>query len=154
MDFIKEKEQIIKEILKNKKVKPGDSIDYAQFLELYVPYQNRMTEIKFAEILEIKYDSYWKIKNIKGRKAKILKSMQVTKEEKQEIVEKIIEKIRSGKIKLGDSINYVQFLELYNPYMDIMNEIKFAEILEVNKGNYQAMKNKRNKNNNTEEYAN
>ena len=66
MDYIEqEKEKIIEELLKSRKVKAGQSINYAYFKDLYEPYQEKMREIDFAEILGISYSNYGHIKNQK-----------------------------------------------------------------------------------------
>lgn len=69
MDYIEEK--IIEEILNSGKVKPGDSIDYTQFLELYAAYKNIMREKEFAEILEISYGNYQTMKHSRDKSKNI-----------------------------------------------------------------------------------
>ena len=50
MDWItKEQEEIKKEILKH--VEEGQLITYIEFLELYKPYKERISEIAFANLL-------------------------------------------------------------------------------------------------------
>ena len=126
----KEKEQIINELLKLKKIKPGQPIDYAFFLEIYQPYKNKMDEKVFAEILEIRQGNFKTMKRIATKRAKILKSEQegLPEEEKKKIIEGLL---AEEKVKAGQSIDYKEFQELYEPYKDIMSEHEFAEILEI-----------------------
>ena len=64
-----EREEIIEELIRTQKVRVGQSIDYAQFLELYEPYKEKLNEQEFAEILGISYPNYMGIKH-QGKKAK------------------------------------------------------------------------------------
>ena len=56
MDYIKE--EIIKELIESKKIREGQSINYEEFLSLYEPYKDKISEIEFADILGIKYSNY------------------------------------------------------------------------------------------------
>ena len=132
----KEREQIRKQLLK--KITVGQLITYLEFQELYQPYMNIMSEIEFANILEINPGNYNTMKN-KGTRAKILKSFkkEVSDEEKKKIIQEVLTKVR-----VGQSITYIEFQELYQPYTNMINEIEFASILGISYGNYNTMKNK------------
>lgn len=67
VDWItKEQEEIKKEVLKQ--VKVGQLITYIEFLELYKPYKEKISEIDFAHLLGITYPNYQIIRN-QGTKA-------------------------------------------------------------------------------------
>ena len=125
------REDLIKQGYRNK------AIDYQELLELYRPYQNEMTEIEFAEIIGITYYNYCNIKN-KGQRAIILKEeKKIPEERKEEIRRDLKEKGYSNKL-----IDYEEFLKLYEPYRNEMQDTEFAEIIGISAGNYSAMKNK------------
>ena len=115
-----------------------------------------MEKKQFAEIIGISYNNYYSLKN-KGTRAKILKTEKIEetrKEEKgtrakklktEQIEETRKEEIREELIKKGyrnKAIDYVEFLELYKPYENEMEEKQFAEIIGISYGNYQSLKNK------------
>ena len=150
MNYIEEeKEKIIKELLDSKKIKPGQLINYTQFLELYEEYKEKMSELDFTEVLGISYSNYFNIKNAK-KNAKILKEVEKTiiKEEGKEIVEELL---YSNKIKVGQLINYEDFVVLHKPYKDKINENNFAQILGIEYNNFRSMKNVRHKGKNIKE---
>ena len=113
------------------------SIDYKEFLELYEPYRKEMKEKEFAEILGVSYCNHDNMK-YKGRRIKILKEENnISEERKEEIRENLRKNGYTNK-----SINYQEFLELYEPYRKEMKEIEFAKILGILYGNHSMMKNK------------
>lgn len=151
----KEKEEIIKELLDSGKIKPDQLINYSYFLELYIPYIDKMKESAFAEILGISYGSYMHLKN-EGKRAIVLKNMQgllesnerrtkKSQDKQAELSEeeaKIIETLlASKKVEEGQSIDYSYFLELHEPYKEKMQEKQFANILGIKSGNYRRLKN-------------
>ena len=136
MDWItKEQEEIKKEVLKQ--VKVGQLITYIEFLELYKPYAKRMSEIDFANILGINYRNYQKMRT-QGTRTKIFKKnySKLTEEEKDKIKQEILEKV-----KVGQLITYIDFLELYKPYDGKMSEIDFANLLGISYISYQKIRN-------------
>ena len=136
MGYIEEeKEEIKEEVLK--KVKAGQAINYAEFLELYEPYKRNLGEAEFAEILGIGYVNFKMVKS-KGQRAKILKEKiaKISEEEKKEIKEKILKKV-----KPGQAINYEEFLKLYEPYKMKLSEVEFAKILGISNANFNMIKN-------------
>ena len=139
MDYIEqEKESIIEELLNSGKVKPGQSINYQYFRELYEPHKEQMSEVEFAKMLGISYSNYMTIKH-KGIKTKVLRERieKISEEEKQEIIEELL---NSGKIKPGQLINYESFIEIYESYKEKMTEVEFAELLGISYGNYMNIK--------------
>ena len=127
--FEQEKEQILDEILQN--FSPCQIIDYKQFLDLYEQYKDKMSEQEFAEILEINYKNFSNVKNCNTR-AKILKSKtNLSKEEKELIIKEVLTKTRAGQ-----SINYNQFINLYQPYKSKISESEFASLLEIASYNF------------------
>ena len=147
MSYIaQERDEIIKELLDTKKVRAGQSINYAQFLELYEPYKDIISQQEFAEMLGIRYGNYMHIKH-KGTKARILKERKekISEEKREEIIEELLS---TKRVRVGQFIDYSQLLELYEPYTDIMSEQELAGILGIKYDNYKSIKNKRNKNKN------
>lgn len=65
-------EEIIEELLKSNLIKISESIDYDKFLEIYEPYEAVMSEIHFAEMLEISERRYKSIRNERGKRARVL----------------------------------------------------------------------------------
>lgn len=55
----------------------------------------------------------------------------------EEIIEEIL---RTEKVKLGDLINYKQFLDLYKPYFKRITERLFAKFLGITSGSYSSTK--------------
>ena len=78
-----EKEQIIKELLSTKKVRVGQSISYAQLLELYKPYKEKLNEQDFARILGIKYGNYITMKNRRNKSKNIKRKKRKNKRRKK-----------------------------------------------------------------------
>lgn len=133
-----EKEEIIMELLANKMVKTGQLISYAEFIKLYEPYKNKMSEQDFALTLDISITSYRRIKYSES-KAKILKNNKenTLNESKEKIINELL---ASEKVQVGQSIDYLKFLELYNPYKAKLSEQEFATILDISKGSYNYIK--------------
>ena len=102
-------------------------INYTEFLKLYEPYRIKLKESEFASILGISYGNWQNIKH-KKQKAVILKKEDKTDEDreklKQEIVSELIERGYQNK-----SIDYAEFLKLYEPYRIKVKESEFASIL-------------------------
>ena len=74
-----------------------------------------------------------------GERTRIL-STKISKREKKEIIEGLL---RSEKVQVGESIDYLRFQELYQIYAKQMSEQKFAELLDISYSNFINMKNKR-----------
>ena len=114
-------------------------IDYNEFLKLYEPYKDRFRESEFADILGMSYASLSSIK-YNGERAIILKRKLEQKE-----LEKLKKLIISDLIQKGyrnKSIDYNEFLSLYEPYKEKLKENEFASILGISYGNRQSMKNR------------
>ena len=113
------------------------SIDYNDFLRLYEPYKEKFEESEFANILGISYGSFSNIK-YNGKKAIILKSEISTDEKKK--IEELKQFIASDLIQKGyrnKSIDYNEFLRLYEPYKGKLKESEFANILGISYSNWQ-----------------
>ena len=116
------------------------SIDYNEFLRLYEPYKEKFEESEFANILGISYGSFSNIK-YNGKKAIILKSEISTDEKKK--IEELKQFIASDLIQKGyrnKSIDYNEFLRLYEPYKGKLKESEFANILGISYSNWQNIK--------------
>ena len=117
-------------------------ITYKELQQLHKEYGMGMTETTFAQdILGISYSHYNGCKT-EGSRAKILKT-KYTEEEKNEIIEKLKSKGYENKL-----ITHEEFLEIYNEYGKINDELIFArEILGIEDHCYYKFKNKGGKTN-------
>ena len=102
-------EEIIEELLKSNLIKISESIDYDKFLEIYEPYEAVMSEIHFAEMLEISERRYKSIRNERGKRARVLSNRGKAE---QDVIKLEITK----KIEYSKYIDYKEFLELYEEY--------------------------------------
>ena len=140
-----EKKKLEKEIVSEliERGYQNKGIDYAEFLKLYEPYRIKVKESEFASILGISYKNWQTIKYRK-QKAVILKKEDKTDEDreklKQEIVSTLIERGYQNK-----SIDYAEFLKLYEPYRIKLKESEFASILGISYSNLQTIKHRANK---------
>ena len=135
MDWItKEQEEIKKEILKH--VEEGQLITYIEFLELYKPYKERISEIAFANLLGISNFNY-QIFQGRGTRTKIFKKIysKLTQEEQEEIKKEILKHVEEGQL-----ITYIEFLTLYKTYEERISEIDFANLLGISEFNYQKIR--------------
>ena len=78
-----EKEEIIEKLLSTKKVRVGQSISYAQLLELYKPYKEKLNEQDFAGILGISYSKYMSMKNKRNNNKNIKRKRRKNKRRKK-----------------------------------------------------------------------
>ncbi len=130
------KEEIIKEL--KEKGYENESIYYKEFLSLYKPFSEEMSEKDFAYLLDITDSNYDNIKN-KGRRTRILKEKKlgISDERKEKIIKELKEKGYEN-----ESIYYKEFLSLYKPFSEEMPEKDFAYLLDITDSNYKNMKNK------------
>ncbi len=130
------KEEIIKEL--KEKGYENESIYYKEFLSLYKPFSEEMSEKDFAYLLDITDSNYDNIKN-KGRRTRILKEKKlgISDERKEKIIKELKEKGYEN-----ESIYYKEFLSLYKPFSEEMSEKDFAYLLDITDSNYKNMKNK------------
>ena len=129
------KQEIIQSL--QKKQYTNTYITYTEFLELYEPYMLEMKESEFANIIGLSH-SNWKNIKFSNKRAKILKEeKQITQERKQEIKQELIEKGYTKK-----KITYTEFLDIYVPYKDEMQEREFATVLGISYAHFSNMKNK------------
>lgn len=127
----KQREQIEKDLIGDKKVEPGERIDYQKFCNLHESYSH-IPEPVFARFLELTYDTAYNMK--RGIPAIVFKS----KYNEEEMVEKIIEE---KLVTPGEKLNYTQFLERlelikkHHPATRHFSEYAIAKLLGVRKGN-------------------
>lgn len=127
------KAEIVKEL--KEKGYENELINYEQFLSLYKPFSEEMSEKDFAYLLDITDTNYKNMKN-KGTRTRILKKEEeITDERKEEVIEELIKNGHSN-----ESINYKQFLSLYKPYNKEMTKQEFAAILGITETNLSNMK--------------
>ena len=115
------------------------NVTYDEFLFLYEPYKEEMSEKEFATVLGVSYGNWQSIKN-RGTKTKILKQTR-TEEENEELKQRIIRDLIAKEYE-GKSIGYSEFLELYKPYEKKLIESEFASYIGISYGNWQNIKNK------------
>ena len=125
------REQLIKELLDEKLIKIGESINYKRFKQIHSNGYGHISEYDFAEMLGINSGNFNNVKN-KGQNAIILKELIPMQEEKlaKEISEDLLKKLEAGQ-----RINYKQFCILLKSYCAIygdISEAKFGRILELN----------------------
>ena len=131
-----EQETIRAEIAK--KIKYSKYIDYKKFLEMYEEYKNRISEVEFAHVLGINYGSYERIKNSETARTKVMiEKRRILREDKRCIQDEVLRKV-----KAGQTIDYKEFLKLYNPYREMLKEIEFAEIIGITYNSYYSIKTK------------
>lgn len=127
-------EEIIEKLLKSNLIKISESIDYDKFLEIYQPYEAVMSEIHFAEMLEISERRYKSIRNERGKRARVLSNRGKAEQD-------VIKLEMKKKIEYSKYIDYKEFLELYEEYKSRISEIEFAQILGMSYGGYERIKN-------------
>ena len=130
------REELIKQGYANK------HITYSEFLAIYEPYKEEMSEKEFIQVLGISYTNLQSIKH-KNKRAIILKQEKLTDEKKkiEELKQFIISDLRKRRI-YRKKIDYNEFLSLYEPYKNKFRESEFASILGISYASWQSMKNK------------
>lgn len=114
-------------------------ITYQEFLELYNPYKDEMSDRQFAEILGISYNGLNNLRKTYHNRVIILKIEKISEETTFQIKQLFKDKGYTNK-----KISYQEFLELYKPYQLEMTEKQFAGILNVSYNSLQAIKEGRN----------
>ena len=139
-----EERQKIKQEIIEAGYKPGQLITYEEIRELAKRFGRELKEIDFAQnILGITYGNFRACK-IRRTRVKILKTQEkiLTDEEKEEIIQKIIE----AGYKPSQSINYDELKELSRIFGKGLKEVDFAQnILGVSFSNYNNCKYNRTK---------
>lgn len=125
-----ERRRIVETLMNDKGAKPYEFCDYERFQELYQGYEN-ISEYNFAHILDMSSSSFYKIKN-RGEKARILKDCL----DKEQV---IAELIASGRLHIGEKIDYSKFSELSREY-EYLGVFLFADIIEVSEGNIERLR--------------
>ena len=133
------REQLIKQGYANK------HITYSEFLAIYEPYKEEMSEKEFIHVLGITYGNFKNMKNL-GTRAIILKQEKTEEEQKKlkELKQFIVSDLRKRGY-INKKIDYKEFLSLYEPYRDKLIESEFANVLGISYGNWQAIKHRRRK---------
>ena len=111
-------------------------ITYQEFLELYEPYKQEMSEKEFAEIIGLTRSNWINIR-YRGYKTTMLKTQPISEERKQEIQEELEKKGYKNR-----TITYQEFLKLHELYINEMREREFAVLLGINLSHLYSMKNK------------
>lgn len=130
-----EKEEILEEIIQRFDLIKGQPINLEQFEQIHKPYKLKITKSELAEMLEI---TEIQRMNLKTRRAKILKNRELSKEEKEKILEDIIKKYDLKKKQLvkyeqeeGEEYKGPYFKEMHQEYKDYFTEIEFANLLQM-----------------------
>ena len=129
------REQLISQGYANK------HITYSEFLAIYEPYKEEMSEKEFIHVLGISYGNWQNIKN-KGQRAIILKK-EISEDEKKKL-EELKQSIVLDLKKRGytnKKIDYKEFLRLYKPYRGKLKENQFANIIGISYENWLYIKN-------------
>lgn len=112
------------------------AVSYLELLALYQPYQDELEEINFLEIVRISPENYKTMRD-KGTKGWILKNKKiVTEERRRQIQETLLAQYGGNTRRIG----YAEFLEIYAPYKQEIQEVTFAQLLGIYEGSYKQMK--------------
>ena len=123
---------IVKDLITSKSAKPYEFCNYQRFKELHCGYE-QYSEYNFALILDVSKSSFSSIK--KGKEARILKDCL----NKEEILSELL---TSGKLQIGEEIDWQKFSELYEDYK-YLGIYLFADIIEVSEGNIERLQSDR-----------
>ena len=129
------REQLISQGYANK------HITYSEFLAIYEPYKEEMSEKEFIHVLGITYGNWQNIKN-KGQRAIILKK-EISEDEKkkmEELKKSIVLDLRKRGYT-NKKIDYTNFFRLYEPYKEKFKESDFANIIGISYENWLYIKN-------------
>lgn len=127
-----ERMNIVKSLIASKGAKSYEFCDYQRFKELHCGYE-QYSEYNFALILDVSKSSFSSMK--KGKKARILKDCL----DKEKILSELIV---TGRLQIGEEINYQKFSELYRDY-EYLGIFLFADIIEVSEGNIERLRSDR-----------
>lgn len=120
---------IIKDIITSKGAKSYEFCNYQRFKELHCGY-DQYSEYNFALILDVSKSSFSSMK--RGKEARILKDCL----DKEEILSEIL---TSGKLQIGEEIDWQKFSEVYKDYK-YLGLFLFADIIEVSEGNIERLR--------------
>lgn len=116
-------------------------INYQEFLKIYEPYKNQISERNFARILGIYPNDIYKLRE-KGARVTILKDK--FKKMEQDIGKKIVEELKKKDYQ-NKKIGYKEFLKIYEEYKEKLSEQDLATLLGISYGKYCSMKYKKEK---------
>ena len=134
---IKNIEKMIIENLQNK-IYFNMSISYGEFLNLYNPYKEIVSEEEFARILGISYDNLIILK-YRGTRTKI-KNTRLENKVSNERLSQIREILKKQGLE-NATIDYDKFLQLYEQFKFEMSEPEFAQLIGISYTNWSNMKN-------------
>lgn len=141
-----DKEQIIAELIANGKLQIGEEIDYIKFNKLFKKYEY-LGVFLFADILEVSEGNIERLR-INPNSTTIALRSKIKKEEEQKnpynnvkeqakaYVEELFE---TGRIHIGQEIDYKSFQEIYSQ-CNYISENKFATLLGISSLKYQNIK--------------
>lgn len=137
--------KIREETIKQEKLYINQSIDYKKFKEIYRKHARILSEIDFAEeVLDIGRQNYKKIKR-KESESFILNDIEIPENFYQEAKEGIK---KNENVYRGKPITYKEFLELYEKYGFVTNDVEFAkQTLEIEPDQFRTLKSGENKTN-------
>ena len=141
--YEKKKIEELKQFIASDLIQKGyrhKSIDYNEFLRLYEPYKGKLKESEFANILGISYSNWQNIK-YRALKAIILKPEKSTDKKKK--IEELKQFIASDLIQKdyrNKSIDYNEFLRLYEPYKQNLKKVNLPNILGMTYGSFSSIK--------------
>ena len=130
-------EKMIIENLQNK-IYFNMSISYGEFLNLYNPYKEIVSEEEFARILGISYDNLIILK-YRGTRTKI-KNTRLENKVSNERLSQIREILKKQGLE-NATIDYDKFLQLYEQFKFEMSEPEFAQLIGISYTNWSNMKN-------------
>lgn len=130
-------EKMIIENLQNK-IYFNMSISYGEFLNLYNPYKEIVSEEEFARILGISYDNLIILK-YRGTRTKI-KNTCLENKVSNERLSQIREILKKQGLE-NATIDYDKFLQLYEQFKFEMSEPEFAQLIGISYTNWSNMKN-------------
>ena len=120
---------IVNDLINSNGATPYEFLDYERFQELHKGYR-QYSEYNFALILDMSKSSFCSLK--KGKRARILKDCF----DKEQILNDLL---NSDQLKIGESIDYKKFCELYQNF-EYLGVFIFADILEISEGALERLK--------------
>lgn len=122
------------EVIKKFDLEKGKYINLEEFEKIYADYQGDSTKLEFAQLLGIKRSNYFSMRN-KGTRAKILSNINLSEEEKNKILFKVIEDYNLHKNQRifykSDDENKITFTKMRNEYKIYFSEEEFAELIGI-----------------------
>lgn len=135
--------KIREETIKQEKLYINQSISYEKFKELYRKHARILSEIDFAEeILDISKANYKRLKRERSESF-ILNDIKIPENFNQEAKKSIKQ---NENVYRGKPITYKEFLELYEKYGFVTNDVEFSkQVLEIDETSFRSLKKGENK---------